>query len=146
VKHEGVAPRWLAGEERRCGPEVRKFRGGDEVRKFEVARRGGSRTENVAALSAAGHFFEKEGEHGRSAAALRAAAALEGLMPTLRVTLQIRAVEQSAQTSNRQAAATDLSELRAAYRAAMRTNLSPAQREMLKIAEAAIDRFDKKLK
>ncbi|HEX7150026.1 MAG TPA: hypothetical protein VF618_00965 [Thermoanaerobaculia bacterium] len=99
-------------------------------------------SENVAALNAAAFFFEKEKQPARAADALRQAASLDDLSPTIRVTLLLRAIEQSALTADRQATGRTLAALRDAHRRALGTSLTPAQIELLKIAEAAIHRFE----
>ncbi|HEX9985717.1 MAG TPA: hypothetical protein VGF69_20830 [Thermoanaerobaculia bacterium] len=111
------------------------------VETFDARR--GDWTENVGALSAAAFFFEKDRQHTRAAVALRRAAAVQGLTPTIRVTLLLRALEQSALTTDRGAVTADLAHLRDAHRRALATTLTPAQSEMLKIAEAAIERYER---
>ena len=111
------------------------------VEKFDA--RHGDGTANVGSLSAAAYFFAKEKQHDKAAAALRHASAVDGLAPTMRVTLLLRAIEQAAQTGDRNAIARDLADLREARRIALGTNLTPAQRELLNIAEAAIARFER---
>lgn len=60
-----------------------------------------------------------------------------------RVTLRIRALEQAMLASDRQGARNDLALLREAHRAALLGGpASPAQRQLLAIAENAIARFE----
>jgi Tfp pilus assembly protein PilF len=107
--------------------------------------RRGTPLQNVRVLSAAAFFFEKEKEYEKSAAALRRAAALEGLRPANRLTLLLQSAERSARTSNRQTARRDLDHLREAYRAAMQRSTKFEEREFLKIVEESIRELEKKL-
>jgi tetratricopeptide (TPR) repeat protein len=111
------------------------------IETFEPAAR--EMMESLAGMNAAAFFMEREKEHGASAAALRHAAALPGLTPTVRVTLRVRALEQAALAGDRAAMANDLARLRDAHRAALATSLTPEQRRLLEVAERAIARFER---
>jgi tetratricopeptide (TPR) repeat protein len=100
---------------------------------------------SLTALNAAAFFLEKEKLHAHSAAALRLAASLRGITPLVRVTLRVRALEQSAITGDRQKAKEDLAHLREAHRVALGTSLTREQRALLNVAENAIKRFEKSL-
>lgn len=97
---------------------------------------------SLSAMNEAATYLEKAKEHGVSAEALRHAATIKGLTPMVRVTLRVRALEQSALAGNRGKAKDDLAQLREAHRVALGTSMTPAQRDLLTVAEKAIKKFE----
>jgi len=118
------------------------FDQGEQV--FDPKR--GELTENVAAINTAAAVFEKSNKPEKASKLLRRAAENSELSPITRLTFWVAVVEQSTKAPDRGRAKKDLDALRDAYRLALGTSLTPAQRSVVSVAETTIRKFENDLR